>query len=222
MKAAILAATMWVFPVLAAEKAEDQSAVATPSDGTPVAVVVAAPGTSQERALSPVQQSQCDPIARPLIRPVVTELRHEGSGRLASISVADLSDAEAARFIGAHLGNRAHLASTLMEDFLRVMRARKSRAEVERQGSWSLADEQELTSMTARVAAGIPATYKAYLVKAGTGANNQPVLFGALCGTELHISAGLLGEPAPTTIWPAVVFLPRRPTSVVATVQYAR
>lgn len=220
MNATFLTVTAGLF--LAGTVVHAQPAATSAVDGTPVAVVHPGPGTSDAELLSPrPDRSQCDELERPLVRPVNPTLRKESVSRLANQSVVDLTEMEAARLIGVHVSKTATLASSLMEEFLEELHSRKYRAEIEHRDSWSLADEEELTRLTGSVAAGILDTYKVYLVKAATGGDNEPVLFGELCGTKLYVSAGLLGNPAPSTVWPTVVFLPRRPTSVVASVEYA-
>lgn len=214
--------TVTVGLCLAGTVAQAQPAATAAGDGTPVVVVRAGPGTSEAELFSPrSDRSQCDELERPLVRPVIPTLREESLGRLANQSVLELTEVEAARLIGAHVSKTATLASSLMQEFLEELRSRKNRAEIEHRDSWSLADEEDLTRLTGSVAAGVLDNHKVYLVKAATGGSNEPVLFGELCGTKLDVSALLLGNPAPSTVWPAVVFLPRRPTSVVATVEYA-
>ncbi|HEX8643737.1 MAG TPA: hypothetical protein VF702_07460 [Allosphingosinicella sp.] len=97
---------------------------------------------------------------------------------------------------------------------------------VERLGSWSVADQQELERLTARFADGEHRRYRPHLVRAvskfGDGHGGAPTMFGDLCGGILRLMTLTFSYTIPPSVpVPTIVFLPRPPERVVATVEVA-
>lgn len=168
----------------------------------------------------------CEGIGQPMIRPLNPPHREEGVAMLAAVPVRELSDGEAARLLGVDAQPGRALASTLFEDSLTKMRARKYRAEVERRDSWSVADEQELARLVARFETGDHNGYRPYLVRAvskfGDGHDGAPTMYGDLCDGDLHLQTLVFSYTIPPSERvPAIVFLPRAPERVIASVMVA-
>lgn len=161
-----------------------------------------------------------------MIRPLNPPHREEGVAMLSEATSRELTDAEAARLLGIERREGQPLAVTVFERFLEEMRQRKHRAEVERRDSWSLADQQEFERLSTRLATGDQLAYRPYIVRAvskfGDGHGGAPTMYGDLCGDDLHLVALVFSYTIPPSVAvPTIVFLPRPPIRVVATVQVA-
>jgi hypothetical protein len=172
---------------------------------------------------APIEWSNCAYIGQPMIVPTNPPQREIAVAMLSRVAVRRLSESAAARLIGAERRRGQRLSTTLFERHLDEMRQRKHRAEVERRDSWSVADQRELERLTARFESGDHGRYRPYLVRAvskfGDGHHGPPMMYGDLCDGVLRLMALTFSYTIPPSVRvPAVVFLPRPPQSVVATV----
>jgi hypothetical protein len=166
----------------------------------------------------------CADISQPMVQPTNPPQREAAVAMLSRVAVRRLSDRDAARLLGVQLRRGQPLATTVFERYLGEMRQRKHRAEVERRDSWSLADQRELETLTARFETGDHRRYRPYLVRAVSkfGDGGAPVMFGGLCGDILHLMTVTFSYTIPPSVRvPALVFLSRPPERVVATVTVA-
>ena len=146
---------------------------------------------------------------------------------LSSVAFRELSESEAASLIAVERRPGQRLATTVFGEYLSEMGQRKHRAEVERRDSWSVADQRDLERLTARFESGDHRRYRPYLVRAvskfGDGHGGSPTIFGDLCGGVLRLLTLTFSYTIPPSVRvPTVVFLPRPPDRVVATVTVAR
>lgn len=171
---------------------------------------------------APNASTNCADIGQPMILPTNPPQRERAVEMLSRAVVKRLGETAAARLIGVDRQRGERLAVTVFERYLDAMRQRKHRAEVERRDSWSVADQQELDRLTARLEAGDHRRYRPYLVRAVSkfGDGGPPMMFGDLCGSILRLMTITFSYTIPPSVpVPAVVFLPRRPERVVATVE---
>lgn len=173
---------------------------------------------------APNPTMDCADIGQPMIVPTNPPQRERAVEMLSRVVFRRLSEAAAARLIGVERRRGEHLATTMFERYLEEMRQRKHRAEVERRDSWSVADQRELERLTARFEAGDHRRYRPYLVRAVSkfGDGGAPTMFGDLCGGVLRLTTLTFSYTIPPSVpVPAIVFLPRPPARVVATVTVA-
>ena len=162
-----------------------------------------------------------------MIQPLNPPQRDEAVAILSNVPIRPITDAEAARLLGLPEPRGETLATAVFRAFLDEMRQRKHRAEVERRDSWSVADQQELERLTALFETGVQSGYRAFLVRAvskfGDGHGGPPFMAGDLCGGDLHLQTLVFSYTIPPSVRvPAVVFLPRAPQRVIASVMVAR
>lgn len=225
IRAAVLSAL--VLPVLAF--AQTPEAVPVPEGHRPFGPPLRSdvlPGweTFIEDAANPT--TNCAEIGEPMVVPTNPPQREIAVGMLANVVVRRLSESEAARLIGVERSHGQRVATTVFARYLTEMRQRKHRAEVERRDSWSVADQRDLERLTARFESGDHRRYRPYLVRAvskfGDGHDGPPMMFGDLCGGVLRLMTLTFSYTIPPSVrLPTVVFLPRAPQSVVATVTVA-
>ena len=169
-------------------------------------------------------QANCENIGQPMIRPLDPPQRDEAVPMLSRTTFRRLSEREAARLIGVEFRRGQHLATTVFEHALTEMSQRRHRAMVERRDSWSRADQIEFDELTARFGTGDHRHYQPYLVRAVSkfGDGGSPQMFGDLCGQDLHLITLTFSYTIPPSVRvPTVVFLPRPPQRVIATVNVA-
>lgn len=170
--------------------------------------------------------SDCENIGQPMIQPLNPPHREQGVAILSDVAFLLIPDEEAARLLGLPPAGEKPLATAIFRAFLDEMRQRKHRALVERSDSWSVADQRELETLNARFETGDHSRYRPYLVRAvgkfGDGHGGPPHMGGDLCGGDLHIGSLTFSYTIPPSVpVPAVVFLPRAPQRVIATVMVA-
>lgn len=131
----------------------------------------------------------CADIGQPMIVPINPPHRERAIEMLSNVVVRRLSETTAARFVAVKRQRGESLATTVFKRYLEDMRRRKHRAEVDRRDSWSVADQQELERLTARLATGDHRRYRPYLVRAVSkfGDGGAPMMFGDLCGAVLRL-----------------------------------
>ena len=166
------------------------------------------------------RQRDCSNIGQPMIVPLNPPHRETGVRMLRKRPFRRLGEREAARLIGTDRRPGQVFAATVFENYLDEMRRSMEHG-------WSLADKKNLEELTARFATGAHRGYRPYLVRAvskfGDGHGGAPVMFGDLCGDDLHLQTLVFSFTVPpSTKVPAVVFLPRAPKRVIASVLVAR
>jgi hypothetical protein len=147
-----------------------------------------------------------------------------------------LSEAEAARLLGRGLQHEKPLATALLEERLDQLRSVRDcimlrqfdRCKPENEGiGWGPADEAELGKLVADYERGDHRIVRPYLVrgvaKFGDGHGGPPVMLGGLCGGDLLLTTFVFSyTDPPSERVPAVVFLPRPPERIWASVHLSR
>jgi hypothetical protein len=174
---------------------------------------------------NPPADAKCASIGEPMVVALNPPERDEAVRMLRSAASIRLNARTAARLLRRQPSARS-LAVEVFENYLSQMRQRKHRAVVERRDSWSVADQNELDRLEARLATGDPSRYRPYLVRAvakfGDGHDGAPFMSGDLCGDTLYLQTLTFSYSIPPSVRvPAVVFLPRAPRRVVSSVMVA-
>lgn len=143
-----------------------------------------------------------------------------------------LSDAEAALLLGRGLEHGKPLATALLEERLDQLRSvrdcimlrQSDRCKSENEGiGWGPTNEAELGKLVADYERGDHRIVRPYLVrgvaKFGDGHGGPPVMLGGLCGGDLLLTTFVFSYTVPPSVRvPAVVFLPRPPERIWASV----
>jgi hypothetical protein len=165
----------------------------------------------------------CVAIERPLVQPAGASLKVKGLLSLGKGDFKEITEKAAADWLGITLRAGERLTPALWNRTASDLRQRKYRAEVERRGSWSQADEIELARMLDTPEGRGQFTAKPYLVRAVwiEGRVDAPLILADICGDVLKVTAATLASSPPkTTPWPVVIFLPSRPREVISSTIY--
>jgi hypothetical protein len=182
-----------------------------------------------------VHKADCDG-GEMIVRALNPPQREEAVGRLEKDIALPLSDAEAARLLGRGLEPARPLATALVEERLDELRSvrdciairQSGRCKPEHEGKgWGPSDETELAKFVADHARGDHRIVRPYLVrgvaKFGDGHGGPPVMIGGMCGGDLILTTFVFSfTDPPSERVPAVVFLPRPPERIWASVYLAR
>jgi hypothetical protein len=170
--------------------------------------------------------SNCLNIGAPMVQALNPPQREKAVALLTRKRYRRLSEQDAAILLNIERVKGEALAESAFKAALTETRQRKHRSEVERQGSWSMADQQDLEALTARYESGDHRRYRPYLVRAaskfGDGHGGAPWMLGDMCDGDLHLSTLVFSYTIPPSVRvPAVVFLPRPPRRIFSAVTVA-
>lgn len=121
---------------------------AIPAEGTPL-WAIGSSTDAWEHSGSPLEQ--CVSVPDELVFMPEIGVAMSATGRLDGTSFIALTDQEASTFLDLRRDDAsASLAEQVLTYAIAVLTARRSRAYEQRQGSWSMADEQNLVALTRR------------------------------------------------------------------------
>jgi hypothetical protein len=181
------------------------------------------------------RKQECDGLSEPMVRALNPPEREEAVRRLEEDIALPLSEAEAARLLRRGPEPGKPLATALLEERLDGLRSvrdcimlrQRDRCRPENKGfGWGPLAEEQLARLVADYERGDHRNYRPYLVrgvaKFGDGHGGPPYMFGALCGGDLFLVTGVFSYTVPPSVRvPAVVFLPRPPERIWASVYLA-
>lgn len=181
------------------------------------------------------RRQDCDSLGETRVRALNPPEREEAVRRLEKDIALPLSEAEAARLLRRGLERGKPLATALLEERLDQLRSvrdciklrQRDRCRPEnRDLGWGPSEEEKLAGLIADHERGDHREYRPYLVRAvakfGDGHGGPPYMFGALCGGDLFLVTGVFSYTVPPSVRvPAVVFLPRPPERIWASVHVA-
>lgn len=177
----------------------------------------------------------CEGLGETMVRALNPPERDEAVRRLEKAIALPLGEAEAARLLRRTTGRRKTLATALLEDRIEQLRSardcialrRRDRCRPDsREEGWGPSNAEQLAKLTAEHERGAHRRYRPYLVRAvakfGDGHGGPPYMFGDLCGDDLFLVTGVFSYTVPPSVRvPAVVFLPRPPKRIWASVMVA-
>ena len=177
----------------------------------------------------------CEGSREALVRALNPPEREEAVRLLENDIFLPLSEAEAARWLRRELEHGKPLATALLEERLDQLRSvrdciilrQSDRCRPENRGlGWGPTAEKELGRLVADYERGDHRTDRPYLVrgvaKFGDGHGGPPVMIGGLCGGDLMLTTFVFSFTVPPSERvPAIVFLPRPPERIWASVYLA-
>lgn len=142
-----------------------------------------------------------------------------------------LTEAEAARLLGRKLEHGKPLATTLLEERINQLRSvhdciilrQSDRCKPENEGiGWGPTSEDELARFEADYERGDHRIVRPYLVRGVAKFGDHggpPVMVGGMCGGDLMLTTFMYSYTDPPSVrMPAVVFLPRPPERIWASI----
>jgi len=176
----------------------------------------------------------CDALSEPRVWALNPPEREESVRRLEKAIALPLGEAEAARLLRRKPERGRPLATALLEerldqlrsvrDCLMLRQSDRCRPE-DKDVGWGPLDEEKLAKLTADHERGDHRKHRPYLVRGVAKFGDHggpPYMFGALCGGDLFLVTGMFSYTVPPSVRvPAIVFLPRPPERIWASVYLA-
>ena len=177
---------------------------------------VVAATRSSEVDYSPWLDDGCKDIPSPFVSSVVKPSRPEALQNLKGTDVVELSDTQAAHYLGETLTGQS-LAVLHIDRAIADLKSQRRDALVFQKGAWSVDDERRLARLMKIKASGDARRLKPFLVRALMGFETTGGFVARLCNNDLYVKHGSLGHSTPPPTPAAViVMLRQRPVHVTA------
>jgi hypothetical protein len=172
--------------------------------------------------LPPANLQECNSLERAQIVAVPIAHRSEALAKLQDVAIVELATSELQTIVDLPAGTTASIVNQIKNEIARLSEQRRAALE-SHQGSWSAADQQQLDRLTTTIADPTMSYLRPFLVRAVAKYEGTGQFSGSICGENLVVVHGSLGDSIPPSIHvPVVVFLKKKAMKVYAGWQMAR